>query len=63
MTNSRRKSVAAAVAAWSLTAAAVSSSKLSDFASLATVTGYTVSSGELELFAGEQEILTYTLAQ
>ena len=30
------------------------------FAALGTVTGYTVSGDELELFAGEQEILVYT---
>jgi len=30
-------------------------------AALATVTGYTVSGNELDLFAGEQEILTYTM--
>jgi heat shock protein HslJ len=33
------------------------------FAELETVTGYTVADGELELYAGEQEILTYSLSQ
>ena len=30
-------------------------------AALATVTGYTVTGNELDLFADEQEILTYTM--